>query len=123
MRLERSLTPSYARVLYALDRVRILQYPRLWTAMCLRRMYRVDMVSLLAEGESVWRMMPATAPALDRCYIASLRVVMMTEAGRFDEAFAAIDECAALLANVATELPVDSWFVFLRALVSARWGA
>ncbi len=122
VRLERSLTPSYARVLYALDRVRILQYPRLWTAMCLRRMYRVDMVSLLAEGESVWRMMPATAPALDRCYIASLRVVMMTEAGRFDEAFAAIDECAALLANVATELPVDSWFVFLRALVGARSG-
>ena len=122
VRLERSLTPSYARVLYALDRVRILQYPRLWTAMCLRRMYRVDMVSLLDEGESVWRMMPSTAPVLDRCYVASLRVVIMTESGRFDEALAAIDECAALLANVATELPVDSWFIFLRAIVGARAG-
>ena len=67
-------------------------------------------------------MMPATAPVLDRCYVASLRVVMMTESGRFDEALAAIDECAALLANVATELPVDSWFVFLRAVVGARSG-
>ncbi len=122
VRLERSLTPSYARVLYALDRVRILQYPRLWTATCLRRMYRVDMVALLDEAESVWRMMPATAPVLDRCYVASLRVLMMTESGRFDEATAAIDECTALLANVATEFPVDSWFVYLRALVAARLG-
>jgi DNA-binding SARP family transcriptional activator len=120
--LERSLTPSYARVLSALDRVRILQYPRLWTATCLRRMYRVDMAALLDEAESVWRMMPATAPVLDRCYVATLRVLMMSEAGRFDDATATVDEVAALLTNVVTELPVDAWFVYLRALVGARLG-
>ncbi|HTA39460.1 MAG TPA: BTAD domain-containing putative transcriptional regulator [Candidatus Acidoferrales bacterium] len=120
--LEGSLTPSYARVLYALDRVRILQYPRLWTATCLRRMYRVDMAALLDEAESVWRMVSPTAPALDRCYVATLRVLMMSEMGRFEEADATIDECADVLAKVETELPVDAWFVYLRALVAARLG-
>ena len=120
--LEGSLTPSYARVLYALDRVRILQYPRLWTAMCLRRMYRVDMAALLDEAESVWRMIPPAAPALDRCYVATLRVLMMSEVGRFEEADATIDECVDLLAKLETELPVDAWFVYLRAIVGARLG-
>jgi DNA-binding SARP family transcriptional activator len=120
--LERSLTPGYARVLYALDRVRILQYPRLWTATCLHRMYRADMEALLDEAESVWRMMPVGAPVIERCYVASLRVVMTIECGRFDDAIATIDECAALLETAVTELPVGPWFAYLRALVAARLG-
>jgi DNA-binding SARP family transcriptional activator len=81
------------------------------------------MATLLDEAESVWRMMPPSASVLERFDVVALRVRLMSEAGRLDDASATLQQFAATAgSSEAPFAPLDSWIAYLGALLAARRG-
>jgi DNA-binding SARP family transcriptional activator len=121
--LDRSPSMAYARVLASLDRVLVQRYPRLWGVTCMLRLFCVSMEELLDEAESVWRMLPPNASPFERFYVFIFRVLLMNYVGLVDDAMAVIDEFVAAVRASGMPAPqLDSWIVYLRALIMARQG-
>jgi ATP/maltotriose-dependent transcriptional regulator MalT/DNA-binding SARP family transcriptional activator len=114
---------GYARVLAELDRSLVLQYPRLWGATALFRLYTNDARVLLEEADAVWNSLPAETPNLERFYCFFMRPLFMSYIGRLEEALALIDEFAAYagVPRVPTE-KFHGYVLYMRSLMTARLG-
>jgi DNA-binding SARP family transcriptional activator len=114
----------YTAVLAQLDAASAARYPRLWGVRALTRIFRTDSALLLDEAETIWRTLVPDATPLERYYVFVFRMLLMSYAGRLDEALDAIDRF--FVESGAADPPMtllDGHVLYLRGLLRARRGS